>query len=213
MPPTSRRPHSAWALRLVFLAFMVALILVLCRRHLPISSGSTPSKKDITRDPPLPRWHKVVSYPQWRKELFPLLRQPRPHYVLFTANYKPGTETPWCRDCAKVLPIVRKLIGQIKGSLLEVQIGEKDEWHDMHHPLRQDSDVMLRFIPTLIYWDPETFRPLPGTKLEDPLSATKSSHELAVVLAEYVQKTAYDEDVTAITSKIIKNRGKGCGLC
>ncbi|KAF5843315.1 hypothetical protein DUNSADRAFT_17892 [Dunaliella salina] len=59
-------------------------------------------------------YHEVLhDYQQYEGKLKSALHtQKAPHYVLFTAGLHPGTDTPWCPDCAAARPVVRDCVRQ-----------------------------------------------------------------------------------------------------
>mmetsp|Transcript_16147 Transcript_16147/g.34964 ORF Transcript_16147/g.34964 Transcript_16147/m.34964 type:complete len:201 (+) Transcript_16147:174-776(+) len=144
------------------------------------------------------------------KGLLPqLLSMPAPHYVLFTSGYFPGTDVPWCGDCAVNLPIIRAIVGNAGGSLLEVQAGSKNEWRSRSHPLRTDPDAPIAYLPTLYHWSSSGG---PSSHISRALSSDESVEELRLVVAKFIRDTAAGiRRVEEVTSKVIRSGGRGCG--
>ena len=59
---------------------------------------------------------------------------------------------PWCPDVRRALPVVRKLVAERNGTLLEVCVGQRQDWKDQEHPFRHDPRLKLTGIPALFRW-------------------------------------------------------------
>eukprot|EP00963_Diacronema_lutheri_P005446 scaffold426_cov319-Pavlova_lutheri.AAC.23 len=73
--------------------------------------------------------------------------------VLFTSgNNQDGK--PWCPDCRRVDPLVREAAAASGTALVEVQVGEVQDWKEItgKHPLKCDPRLQLKSIPTLCQW-------------------------------------------------------------
>ena len=63
----------------------------------------------------------VTQYPSFVANL-PTLQEP--HYVLYTSDVDSETQQPWCPDCRRADPIVRAVIKETGGTLLNVKASE-----------------------------------------------------------------------------------------
>ncbi len=77
-----------------------------------------------------PRPCPVREYPSAAARL--AWAHPSPQYIVFTADPDPATGQPWCPDCARALPAMRKLVKEAGGTLLEVEVGPREAWKVGH---------------------------------------------------------------------------------
>lgn len=62
---------------------------------------------------------------------------PAPRYIVFTADPDPATGLPWCPDCVRAVPAVRRTMEAQGASLLEVGVGQRADWKgNAEHPCR-----------------------------------------------------------------------------
>jgi len=114
---------------LVFIWFFTSHTQPLPVTHQPVTAAS-PAKLAGA-------YHEVLhDYQQYQGKLSVLHSQNAPHFVLFTAGLHPGTDIPWCPDCASARPVVRECVRQVAGALLEVEVGTREAWRDPNHPLK-----------------------------------------------------------------------------
>ncbi|CAO3647149.1 unnamed protein product [Mucor hiemalis] len=75
-----------------------------------------------------------------------------PVFVIFFGTETPETSESWCPNCVIANPLVRKVILQVKDSiLLEAPVGGRNEWKgNTTHPYRVKFQVPA--IPTLYKW-------------------------------------------------------------
>ena len=59
-----------------------------------------------------------MQYPSFVANL-PTLQEP--HYVLYTSEVDAETHQPWCPDCRRADPIIRAVIKETGGTLLNVK--------------------------------------------------------------------------------------------
>ncbi|KAJ3344301.1 hypothetical protein HDU93_000091 [Gonapodya sp. JEL0774] len=138
-----------------------------------------------------------IPYQQLPSATARLMAYPAPHYILFTASPDPtrpdGLE--WCPDVRRAAPAVRKLVAQRGGTLLEVMVGQKAEWKDSRHPLRQSGwGVEINGVPTLVRW--RSSRPGQerwGRSIGKQLEGLGSDAEAERLVAAFMDETAIDE--------------------
>mmetsp|Transcript_953 Transcript_953/g.2942 ORF Transcript_953/g.2942 Transcript_953/m.2942 type:complete len:135 (-) Transcript_953:227-631(-) len=111
---------------------------------------------------------------------------PGPHYVVFTADPDPDTGVLWCPDCARALPAARKLVAETGGTLLQVNVGDRPVWKDPNHPYRQEPDLKLTGVPTIIRWTADG----PGQRLGPELEAATTEDEAAALIAKFIGETS-----------------------
>mmetsp|Transcript_8703 Transcript_8703/g.23393 ORF Transcript_8703/g.23393 Transcript_8703/m.23393 type:complete len:189 (+) Transcript_8703:109-675(+) len=129
---------------LVFIWFFTSHTQPLPVTHQPVTAAS-PAKLAGA-------YHEVLhDYQQYQGKLSVLHSQNAPHFVLFTAGLHPGTDIPWCPDCASARPVVRECVRQVAGALLEVEVGTREAWRDPNHPLKVGVPP-ISYLPTLVYW-------------------------------------------------------------
>ncbi|KAI8997500.1 hypothetical protein BDB01DRAFT_771335 [Pilobolus umbonatus] len=75
----------------------------------------------------------------------------KPVFVLFFGTELPETSQSWCPDCVIADPLIRKALSDKDVILLEVPVGNRDEWKGKpDHPYRVKYQIPA--IPTLCKW-------------------------------------------------------------
>mmetsp|Transcript_27264 Transcript_27264/g.69415 ORF Transcript_27264/g.69415 Transcript_27264/m.69415 type:complete len:211 (-) Transcript_27264:171-803(-) len=159
-----------------------------------------------------PTYHKLTLYDGYPSLIPDLLSHPEPHYVLFTSGTFDGSleGEPWCPDCSVSDPIVRDLVNRAGGSLLEVQVGHRDEWASPRHPARVDKAAPVRYVPTLYHWTQEGA----GARISNQLNSDEEVETLRVVVATFMNATAgHSKSVVSVAQLVIESKGKHCGGC
>lgn len=153
--------------------------------------------------------HTVVEHKEYKAMIPELLNGSDPHYVAFTCGLREDG-TPWCRDCVAALPLVREIVLEAGGSLLEVSAGTGAEWRDANHPIRVDAQCPIKYLPTLVYWSKEG----PGAHVSNALSSSQTPEELRVTIANFVKETAAGRGfVDRVTKAVLDSGGKSCTGC
>ncbi|KAL3133508.1 Thioredoxin domain-containing protein 17 [Trebouxia sp. C0009 RCD-2024] len=125
----------------------------------------------------------VVEYPSFIANL-PTLQEP--HYVLYTADMDDATQQPWCPDCQQADPIIEEVIKESGGTLLKVKVGDKASWKSQDHPFRQDPQLHLTSIPTLMHWKADST--CPGKRLDCQLESVHSASDIKQAIVEFTVK-------------------------
>jgi len=104
-----------------------------------------------------------------------------PHYVLFTAD-PDETGKPWCPDCARMIEGARRRVRDAGGTLLEVEVGQRQVWKDQSHPFRTDPSLRVTGIPTLMRWDQDGC----GRRLDAELEVAQTAKEADQLIAAFL---------------------------
>ncbi|KXZ41878.1 hypothetical protein GPECTOR_254g638 [Gonium pectorale] len=108
------------------------------------------------------------------------------------------------------MPIIRQVVLNAGGSLLEVSVGDRSDWANRQHPVRVDPQCPVHFVPTLYFWTTEGC----GSSIANPLNSDETEESLRLMVAKFVKQTAAGKRyVDRVTREIIESGGKGCGDC
>ncbi|KAL6753256.1 hypothetical protein V8C86DRAFT_2730020 [Haematococcus lacustris] len=157
-----------------------------------------------------PSYHKTVHHSAYKALLPELLAQSAPHYLLFTSGTL-ADGTPWCPDCAVSIPIVRSMVSDVGGSLLEVEVGSGSEWRDAQHPLRVDAAMPVKYVPTVYHYSVAGGA---GARISNQLNSDATVEALRVVVAMFLRDTAgQSKSAVSYAQTVIDSKGKKCGGC
>lgn len=73
---------------------------------------------------------------------------------------------------------------QAGGTLLEVEVGPKVAWKAPDYPLRQDAELKLTCIPTLMRWQNHTF----SHRLDSDLEAAADDNAIELLVKEFLSQ-------------------------
>lgn len=101
-------------------------------------------------------------------------------------------------------------MGDVGGSLLEVEVGSRGEWASSQHPLRHDKQTPVRYVPTLYHWTTAG----PGARISNRLNSKERIEELRLITARFLNETAGQiRSVVTVAQLVIESKGKKCGGC
>lgn len=78
-----------------------------------------------------------------------------PIYMLFSGSKLPCGES-WCPDCVKSRPVIEEALEKYAGPdsiFLDVEVGDRSYWKDMHCPFKKDKKLQLLVVPTFLQWN------------------------------------------------------------
>jgi|EP00945_MAST-04E_sp_MAST-4E-sp1_P000150 thiol-disulfide isomerase/thioredoxin len=79
-------------------------------------------------------------------------------FVLFTGAVQESTGRSWCGDCVRADPVIKKVMGETKDSVLLVASCDRSEYRDPNYVYRKDGVVRLTCVPTLMNWNNPAIR-------------------------------------------------------
>ena len=96
----------------------------------------------------------------------------------------PATGAPWCPDCARSIHVARRVVGELRGTLIEVDVGTRSEWRDRENPVRV-GDLKLTGIPAFAFLD-KNMEVVDVVK--KPLEKAASEKEAEDIIRDFVKK-------------------------
>ena len=79
-------------------------------------------------------------------------------FVLFTGAVQESTGRSWCGDCVRADPVIKKVMGETKDSVLLVVSCDRAEYRDPNYVYRTDEVIRLTCVPTLMNWNNPAIR-------------------------------------------------------
>ncbi|GBF91444.1 hypothetical protein Rsub_04184 [Raphidocelis subcapitata] len=133
--------------------------------------------------------HVSVPYTELDAGLAKLDALPAPRYVLFNADADPATGLPWCPDCVRACPAVKRTMADRGASLLEVGVGQRSDWKgNAAHPCRVDPRFKVGGVPTLVHWRGGGSGA--GAKMGLELEDAASPQEAVGLVAKFIAETS-----------------------
>ncbi|KXS20460.1 cysteine synthase B [Gonapodya prolifera JEL478] len=179
------------ALRVSAMSRNAVIVCIVCDRGDRYLSTGLFAPEAGTEDP------HPVPLDQFPSAAARLMAYPGPHYILFSASPDPSREDglEWCPDVRRAVPSIRQLVRERGGTLLEVRVGQRSEWKDQRHPLRQPGwGIEVKGVPALVRWRAaRSGNDRWGRSIGKELEGLASEEEARRVAERFLEATQHDE--------------------